>query len=482
MSEFDAAVVGSGPNGLCAAITLAEAGLRVVVIESADTIGGGARTAELTLPGFHHDVCSAIHPMAISSPYMQTLDLEAHGLEWIQPTAPLAHPLDDRPAAMLERSVDDTAATLGIDGEAWARWMRPWTDRWSGLCEDALGPLGIPKHPLWMASFGTEAFRAADMLARGKFDDAPARALFAGLAGHSILPLDMMPSAAIGVMLGIAAHAVGWPLPKGGSGALSQALASRFTSLGGTLQTGRRITQIDHVPTRGPILFEVAPARLADIAGDALPMTFRKKLQQFHHGPGVFKMDFALSEPIPWADAAVSRAGTVHLGGTLDEIVASERACWEGHHSDNPFVLVAQQSRFDPTRAPDGQHTGWAYCHVPSGSTIDMTSAIETQIERFAPGFRDTILAKHAMHALDFETYNANYIGGDVNGGAPTISQLFTRPTAKTYRTPNPRIYLCSASTPPGGGIHGMCGHHAAKAALKDDSGQSDFDRPSDPP
>jgi len=468
MSEFDAAVVGSGPNGLCAAITLAEAGLHVVVIEAADTIGGGARTAELTLPGFHHDVCSAIHPMGISSPYMQSLDLEAHGLEWVHPKAPLAHPLDDRPAAMLERSIDDTAATLGIDGEAWAQWMRPWLDRWSGLCEDALAPLGIPKHPFWMASFGTQAFRAADMLATGKFDDVAARALFAGLAGHAIMPLDMIPSAAIGVMLGIAGHAVGWPMPKGGSGALSQALANRFTAMGGTLQTGQRITRIDEVPTTGPILFEVAPARLADIAGDALPLTFRKKLQQFHHGPGVFKVDFALSQPIPWSDPAVSRAGTVHLGGTLEELVASERACWDGHHSDTPFVLVAQQSLFDPTRAPDGQHTGWAYCHVPNGSTTDMTAAIEAQIERFAPDFKDTILAKHAMHALDFETYNANYIGGDVNGGAPTIQQLFTRPTAKTYRTPHPRLYLCSASTPPGGGVHGMCGHHAAKAALHD--------------
>jgi len=468
MSEFDAAVVGSGPNGLCAAITLAEAGLRVVVIEATDTIGGGARTAELTLPGFHHDVCSAIHPMGISSPYMQTLDLEAHGLEWVHPAAPLAHPLEDRPAAMLERSIDDTAATLGVDGEAWAQWMRPWIDRWSGLCEDALGPLGIPKHPLWMANFGTQAFRAADMLATGKFDDVSARALFAGLAGHAVMPLDMTPSAAIGVMLGIAGHAVGWPMPKGGSGALSKALSNRFTAMGGTFQTGQRITQIDEVPTTGPILFEVAPARLADISGDTLPLAFRKKLQRFHHGPGVFKIDFALSEPIPWSDPAVSRAGTVHLGGTLEEIAASERACWDGHHSDTPFVLVAQQSLFDPTRAPDGQHTGWAYCHVPNGSTTDMTAAIEVQIERFAPGFKDTILAKHAMHALDFETYNANYIGGDVNGGAPTIPQLFTRPTAKTYRTPHSRLYLCSASTPPGGGVHGMCGHHAAKAALHD--------------
>ena len=468
MSEFDAVVVGSGPNGLCAAITLTQAGLNVAVIESANTIGGGARTTELTLAGFQHDVCSAIHPMGISSPYLQSLDLKVHGLEWIHPSAPLAHPFDDRPAALLEKSVDATAATLGIDGTAWAKWMRPWIERWPGLCEDALAPLGIPKHPLWMASFGAQAFRAADMLAIGKFEDTAARALFAGLAGHSVMPLDMIPSAAIGVMLGIAAHAVGWPMPKGGSGALSQALANHFTAMGGTIQTGNCITRLDEVPTAGPILFEVAPARLVDIAGDQLPLNYRKKLQQFHHGPGVFKLDFALSDPIPWSDPSVARAGTVHLGGTLEELVASERACWDGSHSENPFVLVAQQSLFDASRAPQGKHTGWAYCHVPNGSTTDMTDTIEAQIERFAPGFKDTILAKHAMHSVDFETYNPNYIGGDVNGGAPTINQLFTRPTMTTYRTPNKRLYLCSASTPPGGGIHGMCGHHAAKAAIKD--------------
>ena len=468
MTDFDAAVVGSGPNGLCAAITLAEAGRKVIVLERADTIGGGARTAELTLPGFRHDVCSAIHPMGISSPYMQTLNLEQYGLEWVHPEAPLAHPLDDRPAAMLERSLDATAATLGMDGSEWVRWMEPWIPRWSGLCDDTLAPLGIPNHPLWMARFGAEAFRSANMLAEGKFEDVSARALFAGLAGHSVMPLDMVPSAAIGVMLGIAGHAVGWPMPKGGSGNISKALADHFISMGGTIETERHVTCMDEIPTRGPVLFEVAPARLVDITGEALPVGFRKRLQRFRHGPGVFKIDYALSEPIPWTDPSVARAGTVHLGGTLEELVASERACWDGKHSDNPFVLIAQQSLFDPSRAPNDHHTGWAYCHAPSGSVTDLTDIIEAQIERFAPGFKDTILAKHTMNALDFETYNPNYIGGDVNGGAPTVDQLFTRPTLNTYRTPNKRIYLCSASTPPGGGIHGMCGHYAAKAALKD--------------
>jgi phytoene dehydrogenase-like protein len=319
-----------------------------------------------------------------------------------------------------------------------------------------------------MASFGLNGFTPALSLARSRFSGETARALFAGLAAHSVMPLDMSPSSAIGMMLGVAGHAVGWPMPKGGSGQLSEALASKLRSLGGEIQTGTRVTTLDELPTDGPVLFEVAPARLADIAADALPLAFRRKLQSFRHGPGVFKIDYALSAPIPWSDPAVSRAGTVHLGGTIDEISASERACWDGKHSDAPFVLVAQQSLFDPSRAPEGKHTGWAYCHTPSGSTKDMTLAIEGQIERWAPGFKDTVIARHTMNSLDFETYNANYIGGDVNGGMPTIDQLFTRPTAKTYRTPNKRIYMCSASTPPGGGIHGMCGFHAAKAVLDD--------------
>ena len=468
MKRFDAAVVGSGPNGLAAAITLVQAGWSVVVLEAADDIGGGARTKELTETGFLHDVCSAIHPMGISSPFLKTLPLDEHGLEWIHPTAPLAHPLDDQPAAMLEQDLAATAATLGADGDRYTAWMKPWIPRWDGLCADALAPLGLPKHPIWMAQFGLSAFRAASGLAKGRFREPAARALFAGLAGHSVMPLELSPSSAIGIMLGIAGHAVGWPMPKGGSQSISNALASLLRSLGGEIQTGVRVTHIEQVPTDGPILFETAPARLVDIAGDALPLNYRKKLQAYRHGPGVFKIDYALNAPIPWSDPAVARGGTVHLGGTLEEIAASESACWNGKHSDAPYVLVAQQSLFDSSRAPDGKHTGWAYCHVPSGSNKDMTEAIENQIERFAPGFRDTVIAQHSMNSLDFETYNANYIGGDVNGGMPTIDQLFTRPTASIYRTPNKRLYLCSAATPPGGGIHGMCGHFAAQAALSD--------------
>ena len=347
-------------------------------------------------------------------------------------------------------------------------WMGPWPGRWSGLCEDTMGPLGIPSHPIWMASFGLDAMRPAEALARSRFKGDAAQALFAGLAGHSVMPLDMRPSAAIGMMLSIAGHAVGWPMPKGGSSAISQALLRVLESLGGVVRTHSQVRTIDEVPTDGPILFETAPARLADIAADALPISFRKRLQRYAHGPGVFKIDYALSDPIPWRDPSVALAGTVHLGGTLDEIAASERACFEGKHVEHPFVLVAQQSLFDATRAPEGQHTGWAYCHVPNGSTRDMTEAVEQQIERFAPGFKDTVLARHTMNAHDYEVYNPNYVGGDVNVGLPTLDQLFTRPTARTYRTPNPRIYLCSAATPPGGGIHGMCGHHAARAALTD--------------
>jgi phytoene dehydrogenase-like protein len=471
MPDFDATVIGSGPNGLAAAIRLAQAGRSVQVLEASDTIGGGARTAELTEPGFRHDVCSAIHPMAVSSPFFRDLEseLSAHGLEWIHPDAPLAHPFDDEPAAVLHRDLDATAATLGEDGERWKAWMSAWVPRWEGLCGDALAPLGAPKHPLWMASFGMSALlQSATTLANRRFQHPAARALFAGLAGHSVLPLDMFPSSAIGMMLGIAGHAVGWPMPKGGSQAIPNALAGHFKALGGVIHTGVRVTDIDALPTRGPLLFEVAPARLSDIAGDSLPLSFRKKLQAYRHGPGACKVDYALSEPIPWKDPHVAQAGTVHLGGTLEEIAASERACWDGKAADSPYVLVAQQSLFDATRAPEGKHTGWAYCHVPAGSRADFTEAIEAQIERYAPGFRDTIIARHTTTAASFEQYNANYIGGDVNGGRPTIDQLFTRPTAKTYRTPNKRIYLCSAATPPGGGIHGMCGHFAAEAALSD--------------
>ncbi len=463
----DAVIVGSGPNGLSAAIALAQAGRKVQVLEAASTIGGGARTAELTLPGFHHDVCSAIHPMAVSSPFLRSLPLEEHGLEWVHPDAPLAHPLDSMPAAVLERELSATAETLGPDSESYQRWMRGWVNKWEPLCHDALAPLGIPSHPFLMAGFGIAGMRQATKVAK-RFEGPAAQALFAGLAGHSVMPLDMVPSAAIGIMLGVAGHAVGWPMPKRGAQALSDALASHLRHLGGSIHTDTQITRFDELPANIPVLFETAPAHLADIAADALPSGFIGKLRKYRHGPGVCKLDYALSGPIPWTDPSVSRAGTVHLGGTLEEIAQSERAAWDGTHCERPFVLLAQQSLFDETRAPSGKHTLWAYCHVPNGSDQDVSARIEAQIERFAPGFRDLIIGRHVTTASQYAAYNANYIGGDVNVGAPTMGQLFTRPTARLspYTTPNPRIFLCSAATPPGGGVHGMGGWHAAQAVL----------------
>jgi phytoene dehydrogenase-like protein len=468
-APFDAAVVGSGPNGLCAAIVLARAGLSVVVYESRATIGGGARTAELTLPGFRHDICSSIYPMAIGSPFMRTLSLSEHGLEWIHPPVPLAHPLDLKPTILLERKIDATASHLGEDAPRYTRMMTPFVTRWEELAADAMAPLRVPAHPWLMWRFGLQAFRSATSLAQSAFRGARARALLAGLAAHAVLPLDVMPSSAIGLMLGYAAHAVGWPMPRGGAQQLSESLASLLRALGGVIRTDTRITMIDEVETDGPILFDISPYHLATIAASSLPENYCRRLRTYRYGPGVFKVDWALDTPVPWRDAACAQAGTVHLGGTCETIAASERAVWEGRYVDQPYVLFAQHSLFDATRAPAGKHTAWAYCHVPNGSTRDLTAIVEDQVERYAPGFRDCILARHAMHAMDYEAYNDNYIGGDINGGAPILSQLFTRPLVRLnpYTTPNRRLYLCSAATPPGGGVHGMCGVYAANAALK---------------
>jgi phytoene dehydrogenase-like protein len=468
-NKYDAVVVGSGPNGLAAAITLAHQGISVLVIEAAATIGGGTRTAALTLPGFVHDVCSAVHPFAVASPFFKTLPLAQHGLELVQPPAPLAHPLDDGTVAVLERSIDETARSLGQDATAYRRLMEPLVAQAEILFAELLGPLGIPRHFLAAARFGLKAIQPATMLARRTFTAAQARALLAGLAAHAILPLERWSTAAVGLVLGIAGHAVGWPVVRGGSQRLAESLAGYLGSLGGEVVTGWRVGSVDELPEARAVLLDLTPRQVVRLAGHRLPAGYVRRLGRFRYGMGVFKLDWALNAPIPWRSPACARAGTVHLGGTLDEVAASEAAIGRGEHPERPFVLLSQPSLFDPTRAPAGRHTAWAYCHVPNGSTVDMTARIEAQIERFAPGFRDTILARHAMAPADFQSYNENYIGGDINGGSQDIRQLFTRPVARLvpYSTPSPSLYLCSSSTPPGGGVHGLCGYHAARAALR---------------
>jgi len=470
-NDYDAIVVGAGPNGLAAAIALAREGLSVLVLEAKDTIGGGTRTAELTLPGFAHDVCSAVHPLGVGSPFFRSLPLDNYGLEWIQPPVPLAHPLDDGRVVVLERSVEATGQALGPDASAYCKLMAPFVDDWDKLAEDMLGPLPIPpRHPFVLARFGLRAVRSARGLAESIFGGERARALFAGMAGHSMLPLERSPTAAFGLLLGITGHAVGWPIPRGGSQRIADALGCYLRSLGGEIVTGAPVESIDHLPSARTILCDVTPRQLLHMAGHRLPTRYRRRLESFRYGPGVFKLDFALDGPIPWEAEACARAGTVHVGGSLPEIAAAERAVWRGEHPEKPLVLLAQQSLFDPTRAPAGKHTVWAYCHVPRGSTVDMTDRIEAQIERFAPGFRDRILARSTKSAVDMERYNPNYVGGDINGGIQDLWQHFTRPTFRLvpYSTPLKGLYLCSSSTPPGGGVHGMCGYFAARAALRD--------------
>jgi phytoene dehydrogenase-like protein len=472
MSEdkmYDAIIVGSGPNGLAAAIRLAQEGLSVIIYEAKDTIGGGMCSGELTLPGFVHDICSAIHPLGIGSPFFRELPLCKHGLEWIQPLAPLAHPFDNGTAAMLERSVDETSSTLDIDATAYKQLMEPLISNWDKLEIDLLGPLHFPRHPVAMARFGINAIRSASNLAKSRFKNAHARGLFAGLAAHSMMPLDWSLTAAFGLILGILGHTKGWPMPHGGSQKIANALDSYFRSIGGEIVTGKNVISIDQLPSARAILFDVTPRQLLRIVGNRFPSEYREKLKGYRYGPGVFKIDWALNEPIPWKVKECTRAGTVHLGGTLEEIEESEREVWEGKHPTRPFVLMAQQSLFDQTRAPEGKHTAWGYCHVPSGSMVDMTERIESQVERFAPGFRECILARSTKSAVELEEYNANYVGGNINGGVQDLYQLFTRPVARIvpYSTPLKGIYICSSSTPPGGGVHGMCGYHAANAALK---------------
>lgn len=475
---YDAAIIGAGPNGLAAAITLARDGRSVVVYEAASTIGGGSRSKELTLPGFTHDVCAAIHPFGVASPFFRTLPLTQYGVEWIESPTPLAHPLPDGRVATLERSLDIMGESLGADGDAWRRLMEPSVHHVDAILDGVLGPLrpfhqlSRPAQSLWLARFGAYAPMSAQGLAGRTFHDDPARGLFAGIAAHAMLPLDQAPTASAALLMITMGHAVGWPMARGGSQRIVDAMAAYLRDLGGEIITDTPITSLDEVAPAHAILADITPRQLLSIAGDRLPAAYRGKLQRFRYGPGVFKLDLALDGPIPWANPECMRAATVHIGGTLQDIAASERAVWGGDTSERPYVLLSQQSLFDNTRAPAGKHTVWAYCHVPSGSERDMTDRIERQIERFAPGFRDRILARHRFTAQQMNTYNANYVGGDINGGVQDLLQLFTRPTftpniSNPYATPIEGLYLCSSSTPPGGGVHGMCGYHAANAALR---------------
>lgn len=466
MTELDAVIVGSGPNGLAAAVALAQRGAKVLVLEGKATLGGGMRTAELTLPGFRHDECSAVHPMGILSPFLRTLPLEEHGLRWLSPAASIAHPLDEGPAVLLQRSMDETVAQLGGDARAYRRLLAPFLRDPHGLLADALAPLGWPRHPLTMLRFGLLGMRSAAGLAR-RFDGAAARALLAGCAAHSILPFHRAFTGALTLMFLLTGHVEAWPVAAGGTQAITAALAGLLTSLGTQLETGRMVRSLAELPAARVYLFDTSPAQLASIAGPILPARYLRRLRRYRYGPGVFKLDWALGGSIPWRDPRCRTASTVHVGGGFEEIAAAEAAVWKDEHPERPFVLVCQQSEVDPSRAPAGQHTGYAYCHVPAGSTVDVTAQIEAQLERFAPGFGDLVLARHKTFCADFEAHNPNYVGGAVTGGAADITQLFTRPVARwnPYTTPHPRLFLCSASTPPGGGVHGMCGYHAAQIA-----------------
>jgi phytoene dehydrogenase-like protein len=471
MTDYDALIIGSGPNGLSAAIALAQADQKVLVLEAKDTIGGGTRTEEITLPHFQHDICSAVHPLGIGSPFLRNLPLEEFGLDWIYPPIGLAHPLDDGRSAVMTRSIEDSAESLGEDGGAYQRLMNPLVAEWEQILADILGPLPLPpRHPLSLARFGLSAVRSVRGLVQSRFNDEPAQALFAGLAGHGMLPLEAATTASIALVLGMLAHAVGWPIPKGGSQAISNALVRYLKSLGGEVVTGQEVTSLGELPSTKAVLLDVTPRQVLKICGDHLPAGYRRKLGAYRYGPGVCKVDYALDGPIPWKSAACTHAGTVHLGGMLEEISTSEKSVWRGEHPEKPLVLLAQQSLFDDSRAPAGQHTAWAYCHVPHGSSRDVSKRITDQVERFAPGFQDLILAKHVYTAAELQSYNPNYIGGDINGGVQDWRQLFTRPVARwsPYTTPVKGLYICSSSTPPGGGVHGMCGYHAAKRVLKE--------------
>lgn len=466
--NYDAVVVGAGPNGLAAAIELQRAGRSTLVVEASATPGGGCRSAALTQPGFVHDHCAAVHPLGVVSPFFRTLPLARHGLAWIEPPTPLAHVLTDGDTVTLERSLEATAAQLGDDGEAYHELMSPLLARSDALWPMLLGPLRFPAHPWVLARFGLVGLRSLAGLAAGRFAHAAAPALLAGIAAHAMVPLDRAATASFALVLALAGHAVGWPLARGGSQAIIDALVAHLRELGGELECGRPVTRLSELPRARAYVLDLSARHLSTLAGDRLPAGYLRRLAAFRYGPGVYKLDWALRAPIPWRDPACSRAGTVHLSGTLGEVAGAIEAVHAGELAPRPFVLLAQPSLFDPTRAPAGMHTAWAYCHVPNGSPVDAAAAIEAHVERFAPGFREVILARSTRNALEMERYNPSYVGGDINGGAADLRQLFTRPVARLdpYSTPAPDVFLCSSSTPPGGGVHGMCGYFCARSVL----------------
>ena len=464
-----ATVIGSGPNGLSAAIALAQAGFDVEVREAAAVVGGAVRTAEITLPGFRHDLGSAVYPTAATSPFFRSLPLREHGLEWVWSPAEVAHPLDDGTAVLLHRDIGETAAQFGSAAADYRKMFEPLARNWAALARDVFkDPLGLPRRPLLLARFGLAAIWPATVVAKASLPNDRARALFAGLAAHSTLPLDNLLSSAFALIMGAAGHAVGWPIPRGGAQAISNALASVFTSLGGRIQTNARVGSLAELGRRDAILCDVSPRGFLELAGNRLPHSFRHALERYRYAPGVFKVDYALSEPVPWRAQDCLKAATVHVGGTLEETAASERAAWYGEPPDKPFLLVVQPSLFDPSRAPAGRHTLWVYCHVPNGWRGSALAQIEAQMERFAPGFRDCVLARAAHNTEDMRRWNENLIGGDIVGGAYTPKQFVFRPTPRRYATPLRGVYLCSASTPPGGSVHGMCGYYAARWAASD--------------
>jgi phytoene dehydrogenase-like protein len=466
---LDALVIGSGPNGLASAITLARRGLSVSIIEGQEQIGGGLQSAALTLPGYVHDICATILPLSLASPFFKSLPLAEYGIVWIESEIPLAHPFDDGTAAVLYRSVSETAATLGRDARAYEQLIGPLVMNQENLMEDILRPLHLPRHPLLLADFARHGLRSAKGLAGASFITDKARSLFAGLSSHAMMPLEKTATAAFGLILAMLGHAVGWPIVQGGSQRLADAMQRYFKELGGEVITGLSVTSLDDLPNARALLFDLTPRQILHLADRRFPRNYCRQLQQYRYGPGVFKIDWALREPIPWRATACMKAGTVHLGGMFEEIATSEREVSLGRHPDRPYVIVAQQSLFDSSRAPAGRQTAWAYCHVPNGSGMDMTARIEAQIERFAPGFRELILARHSFTAVGMEQHNPNYVGGDINGGVQDLRQLFARPAMRLvpYSTPDAHIFICSSATPPGGGVHGLCGLYAAEAVLK---------------